>query len=138
MVKQGKYEIPSPQLPNNEKLKFSFEYYDVVSDKYCLSKWNQSQIRSAILRLQEICTKSFNRLRQERRVYHFGEVDWSQTIEKQGFPNTTINSLSPFHFALLGVNGQMTRVYGAYSSGIFYIVWFDLDHKIWPTPLKNT
>lgn len=49
-----------------------------------------------------------------------------------------MNLLEPFHFALLGVNGQLTRVFGAYSSGTFYIVWFDLDHMIWPSELKHT
>ena len=135
---KGNTVIPTPILPENQKIKFSFEYYDNAATKYCLSSWSEEQIRNALLRLQEICKKSFNELNRERRVYHFGQVLWEHTVEKQGFPNPEINELSPFHFALLGVNGQLTRVFGAYSLGTFYIVWFDLNHEIWPTELKHT
>ena len=128
-----------PELtPETVKIKFSFEYYDTVRPDYCISSWEEEKIKKALGRLKEVNAKSFNELRQDRRVYHFGEVDWIKTTEKGGFNNRGLANLSPFHFALLGVNGQLTRVYGAYSAGIFYIVWFDLEHKIWPTLLKNT
>lgn len=128
---------PQPSLPANEKIRFSFEYYDKSSTNYCLSCWGQVQIRNALLRLQEICTKSFNDLSRERRVYHFGEVDWEKTTKKSGFPDRRVHQLPAFHFSLLG-NNQKARVYGAYSTGTFYIVWFDLNHDIWPVQLRHT
>jgi hypothetical protein len=130
--------VPSPVLPSNQKLTFSFEYYDKCSTRYCVSKWTETQIRDTILRLQEVCTKTFNDLRIQRGVYHFNEVDWSQTTEKNGFPNSRVNELPAFHFALLNVNRQLARVFGAYSTGVFYIVWFDLNHEIWPSLLQHT
>ncbi|MBU1088512.1 hypothetical protein KKA02_01355 [Patescibacteria group bacterium] len=125
-------------LPANEKIRFSFEYYDKSSSNYCLSCWSQKDIRSTLLRLQDVCTKSFNHLNRERRVYHFSEVIWEKTIKKTGFPNRGVNQLPAFHFALLGINNQKARVYGAYSASTFYIVWFDLNHEIWPVKLKHT
>ena len=125
-------------LPANEKMRFSLEYYDKSSSNYCLSCWGQEQIRKALLRLRDICAKSFNDLSRERRVYHFGEVIWEKTTKKLGFPNNRVNQLPAFHFALLGINNQKARVYGAYSTGIFYIVWFDFNHEIWPVELKHT
>ena len=89
-------------------------------------------------RLKDVSAKTFNELMQQRKVLHFGPVLWEKTIKPQGFEVPQLEALEPFHFALLGVNGQLTRVYGAYGSSIFYIVWFDLNHLIWPTPLKNT
>lgn len=140
MGKRKKFskKINLSDLPSKEKLKFSFEYYDNNSDDYCLSTWNREELKGTLSRLQDICTKSFHELKQQRYVYHFGEVVWERTIKPQGFPNEAVNNLPAFHFALLGVNGQKARVYGAYSSGTFYIVWFDINHEIWPTPLKNT
>lgn len=135
-----KSNIPvRPNFPP-EKIKFSFEYYDASENtKYCLSDWSKEQIKEALSRLKDINTKTFKELNTfGRRVYHFGEVYWERTVEKSGFPDPRLKYLSPFHFALLGVNGQLTRVYGAYSSGTFYIVWFDLNHEIWPSTLKNT
>ncbi len=131
-----KNRIPEPKIPNN-KIKFSFEFYD-TSCKYCLSNWGEGKIAAALGRLQDINSKTFDDLRRESVVYHFNSVDWSKTIERSGFPLAVANELEPFHFSLLGVNGQKARVFGAYSQGTFYIVWFDLNHVIWPTLLKNT
>ena len=129
-----------PQISSNsQKIRFSFEYYDDRQvNNYCISNWNSIQIKKTMNRLKDISLKSYNDLLRENRVYHFVEVDWSSTKEKLGFPYTGVNALQAFHFALLGVNGQMARVYGAYYQGIFYIVWFDLNHEIWETPLKHT
>lgn len=126
-------------MPSLENLKFSFEFYD-CSGKYCISDWKKEDIQKTLGCLGNINTKSFSELSRDRRVYHFFEVDWKRTIEKRGFPNPRINNLPPFHFALIGVNNQKARVYGAYSgqSRVFYIVWFDLEHKIWPTEKRNT
>ena len=123
---------PPPQV------KFSFEFYDTVSDEYCLSKFTNDQVKIAMQRLKDVSGKTFNELKAQSKVYHFNPVIWEKTIKPEGFGQPKLEGLEPFHFALLNVNGQKTRVYGAYGTGIFYIVWFDLDHLIWPTPLRNT
>ncbi len=132
------FKIPTPRLSLTEKIHFSFEYYDTTKDKYCLSCWEKEQIKITLTRLKEINCKTLNELRSQRGVYHFGEVFWNETIEKLGFDNPLINSMETFHFALLGINNQRARVYGVYSSNIFYIVWFDLNHIIWPSYKKHT
>lgn len=132
-------ELGTPALPAGEKIKFSFEYYDTSDQPYCISEWQQKeQIKEALKRLKEINNKSFDELRRDRRVYHFEQVNWDKTTKKSGFPDSRANTLSAFHFSLLGVNGQKTRVFGAYYRDTFYIVWFDLNHEIWPSFLKNT
>jgi hypothetical protein len=130
-------QIPQPNL-SQDKIRFSFEFYDTDRNDYCLSAWEQNQIRETLGRLKQVNTKSFQELNKDRRVMHFGEVDWGKTTEHRGFNNPTLALLPPFHFALLGVNGQKARVFGAYAGGVFYIVWFDLEHVIWPSFLKNT
>lgn len=128
-------------MSEDEKIKFSFEYYDDRPNaEYCISCWSPERIKKSLHRLKDINTKSSKELSngRNREVYHFKEVDWEKTKEPNGFPNRRANEMTPFHFALLGVNNQFARVYGAFSSGIFYIIWFDLNHKIWPTKLKNT
>lgn len=130
-------QVTEPTLPKTQKIKFSFEYYD-TSNKYCLSSWSVDRIKKTLDRLKNVNTKTFNDLRRERYVYHFSEVIWEKTIEKNGFPDSRTKHLPAFHFSLLGVNDQLARVYGVFSEDTFYVVWFDLDHKIWPTPLKNT
>ena len=122
-----------------EEIAFSFKYYDSsAGTPYCLSRWAEPQIKAALRRLGEINTKSLIDLKQQRRVYHFFEVDWAKTTKPNGFPDRNLDRLQAFHFALLGVNGQKARVFGAYQNDVFYIVWFDLNHEIWPSALRNT
>lgn len=121
MAKRNKsVSIPAPSLPT-ETIKFSFEFYD-TSQKYCLSDWDKEQIFKTMQRFKDICTKTFYDLQRDRFVYHFREVDWSKTTEPKGFPFIRLNDLQPFHFALLGVNQQLARVFGAYASNVFYVV----------------
>ncbi len=122
---------------SRKKIRFSFEYYDEGHPEYCLSNWGKEQIVLTFKRLKDINSKNLLEL-QTQQPYRFHEVDWSKTIYKKGFTNPTVNCLSPFQFALVGVNGRLARVFGAFAEGIFYLVWFDLKHKIWPVTLKRT
>ena len=136
MTRRNKIRVEIDPAPA-EGLKFSFQFYD-KSDKYCFSCWEKGKIREALLRLRDISEKRLGELFSSREVLHFYPVYWSQTIEKNGFPDEKANSLEPYHFSLLGVNGQKARVYGALARDTFYIVWFDFDHKIWPVIKKHT
>jgi len=133
-----KRQRPVADLSKTEKLRFSFEYYDTACDEFCLSRFKPDQIRKALARLKDINSKTHLELRAERHVYHFNQVEWDQTIKKDGFPDSRLEEWPAFHFALVGVNKQKARVYGAYYQGTFYIVWFDLNHEIWPSRLKHT
>lgn len=133
-----KRKIADQEPPAELKVSFSFAFYDTDDDTYCLSQFSNDQVKKAMGRLKDISGKTFNELQQQKKVLHFGQVFWDRTIKPNGFENSVLDDLDPFHFSLLGVNGQLTRVYGAYANGVFFIVWFDLDHKIWPTPLRNT
>lgn len=129
--------LPGPALPAS-KLQFSFEFYDTDRPEYCLSSWSQEQIRGTLVRLKDLSTKTLKEIVAQRKTYHFYETIWERTIEPQGFSDPRIKELDPFHFALLGVNGQKARVYGALANDTFYVVWFDLEHAIWPTFKKHT
>ncbi len=121
------------------KIKFSFEYYDNSKNcKYCISCWDSEKIKESLGRLKEINAKSYDELSQASRTYHFHQVNWKQSIEQNGFPDKRIKDMPHFQFALLGINYGLARVFGAYSTGTFYIVWFDLNHIICPTKLRNT
>ncbi len=137
----AKIEPPQPQGP--QRIRFSFEYYDIEGDRYCLSKGSSQQVREALKRLKQVSANTFKQLQAQGEIYHFHPVDWDLTAEKDGFANTgetnsDVTKLQPFQFALLSVSGQKARVFGAYSQGIFFIVWFDLNHQIWPSFKKHT
>jgi hypothetical protein len=134
---KNNFKIPEPEI-SDQKIKFSFEFYDTGCDDYCLSKWGKDQILETLKRLREINQKTYFDLKREEYTFHFRPVDWEKTIKKTGFPYREANNLDAYHFALLGVNNKLARVFGAYSNNVFYIIWFDLNHEIWPSQLKNT
>lgn len=135
--KKAQKSIPQPQFPEGKNLKFSFEYYDTKNSRYCLSNFTKKQILRTMTCLKDICTKTYNDLRTGTKTYRFHSVDWTKTTENK-FPYTKINQLEAFQFGLVGVNQQKARVFGAYNGNIFYIVWFDLEHNIWPSFKKHT
>jgi hypothetical protein len=132
-----KVSLTNPQVAKDEKLKFSFEFYDKTG-KYCLSEFEKGQVQLVMERLQQMNEKTLPDLIRDKKTLHFHEVYWDETIEKKGFPCKWANLYDPFQFSLNGVNNQKARVYGAFAGGVFYIVWFDLEHKIWPSPKKHT
>lgn len=137
MGRKDNISIPQPRVDARQKLVFSFEFYD-LSGKYCLSNFKQEDILLAIERLKQLNSKTLPELFRDKKVLHFHEVDWSRTAEKKGFPNHVVNQMSPFQFSLNGINNQKARVYGAYNNEVFYIVWFDFNHCVWPSYLKHT
>ena len=129
--------LPTREAPS-KNLRFSFEFYDTLRPEYCLSNWTPEQILLTLHRLKDVSAKTLKELVAQRHTYHFYETAWEQTIEPKGFLDPRVNQLDPFHFALLGVNGQKARIYGALAEDTCYIVWFDLYHHIWPTFQKHT
>lgn len=123
-------------------ISFSFEYYDTSAESlFCLSDWGKESIKHTLGRLRDICQKTLYEMQQQRKVYHFTPTDWSKSkMYPKGFPEHigALNNLDPFHFAVLGLNQQKARVFGAVSGSTFYIVWFDYDHDVLPYKLKHT
>jgi len=121
-----------------QPIKFSFQFYDTSCNEYCLSVWGENMVSEALNKLKDLNNKTLKELYTGKKIYHFHPVDWSQTIKKSGFPDSRANALEPYQFSLIGVNSSKARVFGAFAQGIFYIVWFDLEHKIDPTFKKHT
>jgi hypothetical protein len=138
VAKRPKRSIAPPAVVADDHVRFSFEFYDTSDTRYCLSRATAEQVRRTLARLKEVNQNSVAELRQKSDVYHFHAVDWDRTAEPQGFPDSRLLALPSYQFALLGVNQQRARVYGVLHGNTFYIVWFDLDHAIWPSFKKHT
>lgn len=134
---KGKFGIPDPNTQFKDNIKFSFKFYDTSCNSYCISTWKQNDIALTLKRLQDISSKTFSEI-SRKNSYGFRPVSWEQTIKKDGFPDKNANQFDAFHFSLIGVNGQKARIFGAFASNVFYIVWFDLEHEIWPSLKPNT
>jgi hypothetical protein len=115
---------------------FSFKYYD-NNEKWCISCWKKDEIKTALKRFQEINNNQVPILKIGK-TWHFHPIRWEETIYPKGFTNPLLNEMEAWQIALPSVKKSLTRVYGVIQQNIFYIVWFDLNHDICPTTLKNT
>lgn len=132
---------PAQTAPVEVKnLTFSFQYYDTdKGNEFCLADWDKEDIRFTLARLKEICSKTIQEIMRGAGTYHFYETNWGKSpIFPNGFSARALNDLPPFHFSIVGLNHNKARVFGALSGLTFYIVWFDFEHEIIPSALKNT
>ena len=120
-----------------QKLKFSFEYY-AFDPSWCFSKLDSNALHQAIVRLKELSQKTHSDIIRERFVLHWHEIDWQKTTRKDGFGISAVQNLEHYQVALLGVNGQLCRLHGAYSENVFYVVWVDPSHELQISNLKGT
>lgn len=144
MGKRSKKIVVGDPEESPQNLTFSFQYYDDSDSssggkrKYCLSSWSEPDISLTLTRLKEVSCQTLHEIKSSSSVYHFHEVYWHKTTERSGFPNRKVMELPAFQFAVLGVNKQKARVYGALSRNVFYVVWFDYHHEISPSFKKGT
>mgnify|MGYP001616826484 CR=1 FL=1 len=138
MGKKSKRENRIPKTESPPPITFSFRFYDDSSLKFCISEWKKEKIALSIQKLKQINDKTCPELIKGNETFHFHPVNWEKTVKKTGFPDARANRLDPFQFALPGVNSGKARVYGALGNNIFHIIWFDLNHEIWPSFKKYT
>ena len=120
-----------------KEIVFSFRYYDTDCSDWCISEWEKEQIKTALTQLKEINQKKITELCRGK-PWHSHPVEWKKTIYRDGFPNKSLREMESWQIALPSVKKTCTRFFGVIEKNIFHIVWFDLNHKIWPTKLKNT
>ena len=62
---------------------------------------------------------------------HCHELDWNKTSRPKGFSH--LKNLSQDHEPFqLGVGKVKGRIIGFFVDDIFYVVWFDPDHLLYP------
>ena len=59
-------------------------------------------------------------------------IEWEQTSEKQGFANLNeqLQSLTPYQFHIS--SNEYGRVHGFFLGNVFFVVWLDPKHKLYP------
>jgi hypothetical protein len=159
--KKKKFQIvETKSIPSQEKYKlgevgmsfydiknfrpvFAFDYLSLNGNDYCfnnegLSKEDYIGLLSG---LRKISNTSYG-VMHDNKAYRFHKIDFddkSVTIKRQDFKNILTNKPellddeelpNLWQFDLHYV--QEARVCGFLYQGVFYLVWYDRDHKIYP------
>lgn len=83
-------------------------------------------------RLRDVSRCSFQELLSNRsKALRCHPIDWSDTSESGfGIPNEDDLVDTPYQFSIS--SNKYGRVHGFFIGEIFYIVWLDPDHKLYP------
>lgn len=112
------------------ELLFSFRYLDLSDEDFSLSDRDSGYFIKLFERKKALCGMRASEFRAAKglRVH---TIDFSDTA-RASFPShiRTEELGTPFQFSLS--SNEHGRVHGILSDRIFYVVWFDPDHKLYP------
>ena len=141
--------IPTPKIPQNETRKivitedqaekiasfrgshivFSFEYLDTDNPKFTLNGICNGWFVSLIDSLRDVSTKTYNEFALASSHYDYHTHDWKNTSEK-GFPFH--KESVQYEGVQFRISSSQGRVHGFFIGHVFYVVWFDPHHNLYP------
>lgn len=123
--------------PKNEEgaLIFSFKHLQLEhpKGKFCIKAKNGDYIFKVLSRLKDVSLLKANELRQSGgKALRAHTIDWDGTSEKSGFChlNEQLQSVTPYQFQFSA--NEYGRIHGFFIDNIFYAVWLDPQHELYP------
>lgn len=137
-------QIKKTKVPKNSKsgikpiklkpqgIGFSFKYYQSDHDKFSVKGKEPTYWPTLIARLKELSSLSSQELRENRsRALRCHPITWKETSENGfGLPNEEQLVDIPYQFSIS--SNAYGRVHGFFIDEIFYIVWLDPRHLLYP------
>jgi hypothetical protein len=117
----------------DEVIRFSFEHFDSSDEEVCPPTFQPHYTQTLMERLKALSSwklKEFMNAHSKSIRAH--PHDWETTARPQGFQhlNEQLRSCRAWQFQLS--KNEHGRVHGFFIGNIFYIVWLDRDHKVYP------
>lgn len=121
------------ELPD-DLVRFSFRHYQ-PTEKFCLPDAASSPAYAGTLleRMREVSSMRVSEFRSTRhRSLRAHPHDWLTTSEKNGYEHLTeqLRDCEPWQFCLSA--NEHGRVHGILIDEVFYVVWLDPEHKMYP------
>jgi hypothetical protein len=134
-IRPGKVERRTPPVfvppTPGGRITFSYSYYTSTS-KFGVSDCTAQWFESLLERLRALSSLSPQEVFSSRSpALRAHPIEFSRTSEPQGFVhlNHRLRSYEPYQFQLSKERG---RVHGFFIDLIFYIVWLDPHHLLYP------
>lgn len=141
MAKLNKGELKSPknELPNLTQIHdglvgFSFKYLEIAHQKFGLpdTAVKVNYLPALFDRLKQISSMNCQAFRQAGKALRSHSIDWQGTSEPNGYAhlNEQMQGCQPWQFSL--AREELGRVHGLWVGNIFYVVWIDHEHQLYP------
>lgn len=130
----SKATVPTPAELHHSLVRFSFKYLELDHEKFCLPDPAKKQQYLATLfdRLKQISSMSFADFRQAGRALRSHCINWEKTSEPDGYAHLSeqMQQCEPWQFSL--ARDELGRIHGLLLDDVFYAVWIDHEHQLYP------
>ena len=134
--KRKHIELPNISVPDERKTRFSFEKIDFNHAVFSLDKCTQEFWVALVETLKQLESMDLAVFLESSFPDARHEIDFSKTIERDGFPGIDTEQQIPYQFPIRDKSTPW-RAYGYVSYQIFYIVWLDTEHCFYNTKGKS-
>ncbi|MEH1781133.1 MAG: hypothetical protein V7K67_07390 [Nostoc sp.] len=132
VAKDGTSGIKSTKLKPPQGISFSFKYYQDSNSKFSCSQKEVIYWLTLLDRLKALSSLTAQELLVNRSsTLRCHPIKWEDTSERAfGLPNEEQLVDIPYQFSIS--SNEHGRVHGFFINEIFYIVWLDRDHLLYP------
>jgi hypothetical protein len=114
-------------------LRFSFKYLDMKHPKFSIKNQDARYVEKVLERFQGLSGMTSSEIKTSRtKTLRAHPIDWDKTSEPSGFSslNRQLRETDAFQFNI--TSNEHGRIHGFFIDSIFFIVWFDPEHKLYP------
>lgn len=124
--------IRPTKLKPPQGISFSFKYYQDGHSKFSCTTKDGIYWLTLLARLKDLSSLGVQELLMNRSPsLRCHPIKWEDTSESGfGLPNEEQLVDTPYQFSLS--SNKHGRVHGFFIDEVFYIVWLDPDHKLYP------
>lgn len=125
----GKIRAKPPK--GKEEVRWCFRYFNPQHTKFNFSCCDENFLKKFLTRLKHYSRLKVQEIRQSRsRSIRSNPIQWEKTSESGGFG--LHEQLGDDEAYELTVSQSLGRFHGFFNGNIFFIVWLDLDHELFP------
>ena len=112
-------------------MSFSFRHLDLAHPKFGLDRCPADYLPVLLERLSHLSGWTMGEFRlNDSRTIRSHRIEFSQTSEPDGFPLPEEETGTPWQFSLR--TNAYGRVHGHLIGDVFYVVWVDAAHALYP------
>lgn len=130
--KQGKRIYEDEINSSGDLISFSLKHFDNSNEKFSLSSKKAQYFVKVFERLKGISSMKYIELLQNRSsALKAHPIKWEDTSETDGFQHlhSQLQDITPYQFEIS--KNEHGRIHGFIIDSVFYIVWFDPEHRLY-------
>lgn len=118
--------------PHEGRITFSFTLFDGVDAEVCAEQFPDGYTRKLIERMQAVSQMTSAEFRSAGTSLRAHTHHWPKTSRPAGFErlNDQLRDYPGWQFCLSA--NEHGRVHGIMIGDVFYVIWLDLNHRLYP------